>query len=145
MHVTGQWNDEGDRHKMVFCTLLPRIRVHAPVHVAANFWEPDHVLRVQVHAPNNSGTCACTTIWSMSEIIYGCQKWKISRNCAWFHPDRHCWGILHGFCRFWCHYGRKCSSIGILYRKKCFKILQLEVTPGCQRWKIDRNCVFLFT
>ena len=34
---------------LTLTTLLPRIRVHAPVHVAANFWEPDHVLRVQVH------------------------------------------------------------------------------------------------
>ena len=51
-------------------TLLPRIRVHAPLHVAATFWKPDHVLRVQVHAPNNSGTSACTTIRSMPKNYF---------------------------------------------------------------------------
>ena len=37
-----------------------------PVHVAANFWEPYHVLRVQVHAPINSRTSTCTIIRNMA-------------------------------------------------------------------------------
>ena len=85
------------------CTLLPRIRVHATVHVAATFWKLDHVLRVQVHAPNNSGTSACTTIRSMPKnyfpIIFPILPMFVlsgTKNATYFVSCPHIWFLNWG-------------------------------------------------